>query len=201
MRTTKAKKKADMKALIDKYGTEELFSQQDVCTINQITGWEFKLYKRVAQPFGGYANSPRHLAHLASNGSWYIWSWNKAIDGVLDSDRKNLLQAMRKAIRKERDEFFKNNPLKCPKCSTTKNLGVDHTYPPFSFLADEFIKKNPNIKNFLKNNADGKGWFICDFKILTQWISEHWANASLQIMCQKCNSEKGARPQIQEEFA
>ena len=191
---SKSKLKMEIRGILDRYCVGELFADEDVKRINQITGWEFSRYRTsVNSSYPSCEKKSRNLQHLSTGGEWEFWSWHKAIDGLQDYCKRDLDMAMRNAIKDQIRSYRKDAERKCAECGASHNLTVDHMDIPFSVLCDDFIGINPKIKTSIRSNSDGGGWFICDKDMLDAWREAHAARATLQILCLSCNSSKGPR--------
>ena len=89
-----------------------------------------------------------------------------------------------------------NRPLTsvCTKCeSSIGKLQVDHKYPPFKTLTEEFLKK-PINKNNIPQEFDyhrgGKKFKKQDRLFKQRWQQYHKKNAELQWLCKSCNLSK-----------
>lgn len=175
--------------MIDKYGLGQVFKEKDTTVINNMTGWNFRAYKRIKNPT--WPTDTRCLAHTEDGNTWEVWSWNKAIDNY--GSFPNMLEAMRLSIQPQMREFAQTAPNKCMLCASEDTLSVDHKDKPFITMVRDFLKDHPGMTDAVQNDASGAGWFIADETIKETWVLYHKVNATYQILCKSCNSKKGAR--------
>lgn len=120
-------------------------------------------------------------------------SWKCAITGKTKGDKYDLMSAMRSTIDEQIYQFKISNEGPCVLCGNTDKLHVDHIIH-FDEIAYNFITimedENINIPNNFgdTNDSTHRRCFLeidSDFK--NKWIDYHYKNASLRILCQKCN--------------
>lgn len=111
-------------------------------------------------------------AHM-HDGSISVFSWNKLALGRVDSNHKKLRDVMRSAVVSD-ILAFKRDAVCCVLCGSINNLQADHI-EPFRDLANSYIN--------LHGDDGGADW-------VSGWVSFHKQNASLQILCSKCNYRK-----------
>lgn len=180
-------RKAEMRRIIDSYMPYQLFSEDHVLKINEITGWNFLGYKKVTNR--EYPTDDRCIAHTSDKITWTIWSWNKAIVG--ESSLTNLTQAMRNSVIHQVEIYRAKSRQVCSACGSDKNLHVDHKTKPFSLIKNEFIQKNPNIIHSIESR--GNGWDIFWPELKAAWQRFHETHADYQVLCLSCNLRKGAK--------
>lgn len=108
--------------------------------------------------------------HL-NDGSIHCFSWNKAINGNVDSEHKKIRDMMRSAIVPD-ILLFKRDAICCCYCGSTEYLQADHI-DPFRDLAKQFIDIHGVVGD----------WIV-------DWVKFHKDNARLQILCSGCNYKK-----------
>jgi hypothetical protein len=103
------------------------------------------------------------------------------------------MSAMRSSIEEQTFHFRKNSNNKCVLCSNTDKLHVDHLIH-FDEIVFNFINimkcKNieiPNTFGETDDNTHRRCFLEIDDNFKNEWIKYHYENASLQILCQKCN--------------
>lgn len=110
----------------------------------------------------------------------------------------NLTVAMRRAISQEIINYKQNNKLICSFCKieneSYENYHVDHDYPSFANLKDDFLNQTTKIKPTTFDRC--KIYFLKkfhndDYEFETDWITFHNNNCKLQILCRDCNLKKG----------
>lgn len=193
MKTKKARiEKA--REIIDRNEHGVPFSDEDLKLFSEITDCALRYVCRAIDP--NYPTNDRHIVVMAYD--WQEprgWSWRKAIQiGQQDSERHSksrLSQAMRAAVNDQIVAFAAGAEKACQLCATTETLTVDHVWPPFSQIANEFINDfgTPDVEE-----DNGSGFKISDNIDLSRWQDYHLAWARLGILCRSCNSKKGARP-------
>lgn len=105
-------------------------------------------------------------AHLLS-GDIKVFSWNKCVMNRVETDYSRTRSLMRSLIVSQILEF-KKDAICCVSCGSVDYLQADHI-KPFRDLCSEFLLLGKDIS--------------C-------WRSYHKNNASLQILCAKCNFKK-----------
>jgi hypothetical protein len=117
-------------------------------------------------------------------------SWRSAITGKRKGNKHHLMSAMRSSLDQQIYNFKKDNEKKCVLCHITDKLHVDHIIL-FDEIALNFINsQNTTIptKFAEKNdNTNRKCFLESDIDFKKKWIEYHYKNASLRILCQKCN--------------
>jgi len=120
-------------------------------------------------------------------------SWKCAITGKTKGDKHDLMSAMRSSTDEQIYQFKISNEGLCVLCGNTDKLHVDHIIQ-FDEIAYNFINimedEKINIPNNFgdTNDSTHRRCFLgndCNFK--NKWIDYHYKNASLRILCQKCN--------------
>lgn len=120
-------------------------------------------------------------------------SWRCAITGKSKGNKQELMSAMRSSIDEQIYQFRKNNQKKCVLCSNTDKLHVDHIIH-FDKIANDFInsmksknKKIPNNFGDTNDNTHRRCFLEIDNRFKYEWVDYHYKNATLRILCQKCN--------------
>ena len=172
---SKAGRKEKAALLIDKYQEGNTFSAEDCLTMSDLCGYQFTSVTKVKHrmisvdcPAESYSGT---------------WSWNKSIAGYDES--KNVLQAMRTAIRK--GSYGQYIKTACEMCGDNQTLSVDHKNTPFSEIANSYISNHgkPDVKNI-----SGFGWVLSN---QNNFVEYHDDVADYQTLCRSCNSKKGAK--------
>lgn len=105
-----------------------------------------------------------------------------------------LTDAMREAVDEQILEFRYNNIRKCSICQTSSDFEIyhiDHKSPSFQQLCKNFISENSNFPiSFDKNKNFRNVFSSIDTPYKNNWFEYHKKNASLQVLCQKCNLTK-----------
>ena len=183
MATIKARKE-EIRVLIDRQRGDTLFSDEDTARFNELTGWNFRWYKKVYNQT--YPNDTRCVAHSDDGATFVVWSWNRAL-----SPANNMLEAMRVAVKHQTYGYMQTAELVCVTCGSKDFIAVDHKNTPFKDIAQAFCAKHGDVA--LTNSEDGSGWRIADYETLRAWQAFHEQQADYQILCRSCNSKKGAR--------
>lgn len=120
-------------------------------------------------------------------------SWKCAITGKTKGDKHDLMSAMRSSIDDQIYQFKISNEEKCVFCGNVDKLHVDHIIQ-FDEIAYNFINimedEKINIPNNFgeTNDSTHRRCFLeIDYIFNNKWIDYHYKNASLRILCQKCN--------------
>lgn len=184
--TTIKERKANIQTLIDAQEFGALFSPEDVQRMNELTGWDFPMYKRIINE--AFPTDTRCVAHSDDGQQWAVWSWNKAI-----SKRNNLHEALRRSVREQIAAVTVLAENECAKCGSVDYLSIDHKTMPFIQIVAHFTRMFPGLHDALANDADGSGWYIKDKELEAIWQDLHHQYADYQILCRSCNSKKGAR--------
>jgi hypothetical protein len=128
-------------------------------------------------------------------------SWRTAITGKHNTDKQELMSAMRSCIESQINKFRKENDIKCSICSSSIKPHVDHVIQ-FNELAMNFIKlmkeKNIQIPAIFGDMDDGthrRCFLPVDNNFKNDWYKYHSDNAILRILCQHCNLTR-AKPTI-----
>lgn len=185
MATIKARK-AEIQKLIDRQEFDALFSEEDTQRMNELTGWDFPMYKRIINK--NFPNDTRCVANSEDGDKWKVWSWNKAL-----SERDNLREALRRAVRDQVAAYSALAANECAQCGSDEYLTVDHKTIPFNDLVAYFLRALPGAYSGLGNDADGSGWYIKDKELEWVWQDIHRRHADYQVLCRSCNSKKGAK--------
>jgi len=103
----------------------------------------------------------------------------------------NLNSAMRTAIDDQIIQFKNNIDNKeCEFCSSYKNIEVDHIYL-FKNLSFDFLKNRKDIPKLFDDGEYHQAIFKKDDEIFEiEWKEYHKQNATLRLLCQKCNNSR-----------
>lgn len=105
----------------------------------------------------------------------------------------NLKQAMRYSISPQILEFKNKSNLICSFCNSTENLEIDHI-KLFKELYDDFIKQNTNIPTIFDDNTYNGAMFKKeDVEFEEKWRNYHKDNATLRVLCKKCNCSRNKK--------
>ena len=177
---TKNERKKLAREIISRYAVGAKFNREDTLHFGELCGYVFQSVYR-CDPLKGVGLS----VSVQCNDEAYTgrWSWVKSIDRY--SERTNVLQAMRAAIRY--GSFGQVAKKLCASCGATDRLTVDHKSVSFSRIASKFIAEHgmPRLVNV------GNGWQLRDDR---QFLEFHDALADYQVLCVSCNSKKGESP-------
>jgi hypothetical protein len=183
----KTERKTLVRNLLDRQPLDTLFPDQDLATLNSLTGWEAAAAKRV---FNKTHPSDTRCVAISNGGDFEVWSWVKAIDGYRYS--KNVTRAMRHAIQAQMMEYMDSAVPICVGCGTGSFLSVDHKTKSFTKLAANFRNDFAKLDYELANDNDGSGWRLKHQRTGDAWNEYHKSLADYQILCRSCNSAKGA---------
>lgn len=135
-----------------------------------------------------------------TDGSKIDFSYKVCIDKKPKDVKFYLTQAMRMAISDQTTKFKKENykdPFICPLCRTHienyKDIHVDHVDKKFKDLAGKFLDQN-RIHPTLFDDCPTYHTAIFtenDHKFDNDWRNYHLKNATLRLICSKCNSKEG----------
>ena len=85
----------------------------------------------------------------------------------------------------------------CAECQTTTQLEVDHLHPPLRDLRRAFLAADAGAAptEFQTSAKTGVTRLLRrDASFKRRWARFHAARASYQLLCARCNRQKGARP-------
>ena len=188
MKITKKSRLEACRNLIDKNQIDVYFNDSDTEQLAEILQHDIAGAIRRKNP--QFPSDPRHL-HTLIDGVWDGRSWRKMIEQTAtpESEAKRV---MRHLISQDMREFMDSmdHPF-CLNCFVDENLTVDHVKPPFSEIANEFIKEHglPEIQDNPDPNTVVKQF--ADFDMEAKWVHFHSENAAYQILCRSCNASKG----------
>lgn len=105
-----------------------------------------------------------------------------------------LSDIMRFVIIQDCIKFKHDNANVCNICKSKEDIHTDHVIP-FYKLKTDFIK---NTKHKIPDDFDNIKLWLYTFKIedkafMNDWIDYHKKNAKFQLLCGKCNLQKGKR--------
>ena len=125
---------------------------------------------------------------IKSNGTVDSISWNSCVINAVNPYEKRINWAMRHAIEDQIKEYKNTNKNKpCEFCGTYYDITVDHIIK-FKKLKDDFIVMNPEYpKELGKNNFAQEVFKKEDIEFVKLWQEYHKENATLRILCKKCN--------------
>jgi 5-methylcytosine-specific restriction endonuclease McrA len=132
-----------------------------------------------------------------TDGTFEDFSWRKCCNPNYKKNENNIILAMRNAISEDIINFKRTNKLECCYCKKTGNSSyefhVDHIYP-FKNIQKEFIKNRTDIPNEFDDDVITNAPILKkgDKKFEDDWKQFH-SNFELQILCDKCNLNKGCK--------
>lgn len=171
--------------IIDRNLMDVPFSADDWDEFRSVTGIEADGAIRRVNP--SYPTTdPRHVRFII-NGEEVPISWRKSIEGR--DPKKDLTAAMRLAVSPCLREYRDAVDPACNHCGSADYPTVDHVWPPFDHIMQEFIDTCGPVE--LKNEQNGIGHVIADINVEADWVAFHASRASYQILCRSCNASKG----------
>lgn len=132
---------------------------------------------------------------VRTDGSVIDFSWRKcAMNKTEMSHKDHMNLAMRDCIHHQILLFREISESKCKLCGAKdRQTHVDHV-KPFKIIKDEFIKEHGLVNSFEPNPITNAPSFKKEDKEYSKkWSKYHQENATLQILCDKCNLSKGAK--------
>lgn len=190
----------EARALIDKYAPNVPFNKKDLARLSELT--QTPLRKAILRLNPLYPAASRYVrAVFDETGVEQDWSWPKAIKRTYSRDplaarekqiRKKVLSALREAIENDLRCFLHSQKKVCAHCESVENLTVDHQNPTFETIVNTFLKSHP-IESIVLLETRGHSGLLADADLIAEWLAYHRALATLQILCRRCNSAKGAR--------
>ena len=120
-------------------------------------------------------------------------SWDCAITGKTKGGKYDLMSAMRSSIDEQKYHFKLSNEGPCVLCGNVDKLHVDHinyfddiAYNFITIMEDEKINI-PNNFGDTNDDTHRRCFLEIDSVFKNKWVDYHYKNASLRILCQKCN--------------
>ena len=176
--------------IIDRNEIGVLFPDDDVEEFGDVCQMPIEAAVRAINPQFPRTD-PRHLRTMI-DGVWEARSWRKWIDKV--TPEQEAKRAMRFAVRNDLKDFRDCiSPDYCQRCGACEDLTVDHEWPPFDHIANEFLEAyglpvivgspDPAVVVNIMEDPD----------LEAQWIAFHASRATYQILCRSCNASKGKR--------
>jgi hypothetical protein len=119
---------------------------------------------------------------------------DKALKSI---NRAAMLKAYREAVAPQTSEFFKQQKdRKCACCGVRFNIQVDHSFPSFVALVNDFeasykptfypkLERCDTVQTIRFKRRDRKSLIF-----LVAWQKFHAANAQFQLLCGTCNLKK-----------
>lgn len=124
----------------------------------------------------------------------YVQCCKFETNSKISDSEYNLKRAMRTAVDDQINEFRNKNIKKCCICEARCEFieyHIDHKNPSYNYLYKNFIKKFPNYPTTFKKSKLFRIEFNKeDEEYKNNWWLYHLNNASLQILCKKCNLTK-----------
>lgn len=176
--------------IIDRNKVGVLFSDDDVEEFGDVCQMPVEAAIRAINPQFPRTD-PRHLRTMI-DGVWEARSWRKWINKV--SPEQEAKRAMRFAVRDDIKDFRDCvSPECCQKCGSFDDLTVDHKWPPFDHIANEFIKAYGFPKIIGSPDPLVVVNMMEDQELEGKWVHYHAENAVYQLLCRSCNASKGKR--------
>ena len=99
---------------------------------------------------------------------------------------------MRNSIVPQILEFKNNSSLICVLCGSIEKIHIDHHEPQFIDLKKDFVNewKGPIPNIFDQNNSHSKIFTSINNEFEKKWIEYHKKNATLRVLCNKCNCSR-----------
>ena len=122
---------------------------------------------------------------------WLTVSWRKGITKEI-KEINPLYSAMRNSIRRQITMWRKKhmNELYCAECGSKTFLQVDHKFPSFYTIRNDFLAKE--IKPTIFDHCSfGFKFKKLDSAFKKRWQQFHKSNATYQWLCKSCNCKKG----------
>lgn len=129
------------------------------------------------------------------DGSCVPFSWFQLSNFKINTYKDNLINAMRQAISSDTEKFRETAEMICIACGSTERLQVDHIYPPFKKIRDDFWDENEESPKVFANHEV----YNCavfrdeDIDYHNKWVEYHNKKAKYQILCSTCNQRKGIK--------
>jgi hypothetical protein len=121
-------------------------------------------------------------------------SWRVALSGKARTDKSELYSALRSSIQHQIRDFRMSNSLICEFCVSTDDLHVDHI-KQFEEIAFDFLQSTtipvPNVFGETTDQTHRRCFLDSDIDFENAWKQFHLQNASLRILCKKCNLTRG----------
>ena len=132
---------------------------------------------------------------------WFTTSWTACArrQPAHATAAQRLHAAMRAAVQPQLRAFRAAQPAAacCAECQTTTQLEVDHLHPPLRDLRRAFLAADAGAAptEFQTGAKTGVTRLLRrDAAFKRRWARFHAARASYQLLCARCNRQKGARP-------
>ena len=111
---------------------------------------------------------------------------------ITGKPKDNLTIAMRNSISPQIEEFRNSSIKECVRCCDTKNIHIDHYEPQFVDLKTEFLNNWDGLlsNTFEENESHSKIFNDIDNEFEKKWIEFHRTNATLRVLCSKCNTTR-----------
>lgn len=190
MTTIKSKTDAARRILM-KYMDNSYLSKEDVLDFSKFVGEDLDEIFKGLHPI---YNSKNHLTVVKSNGEKIAgYGWKSKISGKDIKNVTDLKKIMRKSVSCQTryvKEFLliTKTANSCYFCGKTEDLVVDHVFPPFDDIANEWMSKN-GMPNLSKCPNRQNTWFSC-VEQERDWQIFHWLNSNLLLLCSECNNRK-----------
>jgi hypothetical protein len=102
-----------------------------------------------------------------------------------------VLQALRTAVQPDLDDFrAATTAQRCARCDAVDDLTTDHVFPSFDAIATDFLS---HLRPVQLQAVSGGSEILADPALEAEWIVFHARRAVYQLLCRRCNSEKGSR--------
>jgi 5-methylcytosine-specific restriction endonuclease McrA len=171
------------------YVLYEKFSADHVAEISSLTGVSLENVCKVKCPRTGKDNNFLVVRFSGETENYVGFSWKKRIEGKHGDKSLRTKEVLRRTITHQMMSFKSRHGSHCFFCgSEGEDMHVDHAWPTFSRILDEFIDKNGYPKT--RKSLSGCGHVFADVSDERAWQEHHHRSVSLQILCQKCNLRK-----------
>lgn len=187
-KVTKKWRKEQAQKIIDRNVIGVPFNDFDLHEFSEVLEQDIDGAVRKVNP--EFPGDPRHVLTLI-DGVWEARSWNKMIsqNHTPESEAKRV---MRRLIKDDLQEFKDSFDFQeCQSCGANDDITVDHVYPPFSKIADDFISEY-GLPVVIDNPDPNKVCKMFDsFEMEANWVHFHCSHAVYQLLCRSCNARKG----------
>lgn len=175
--------------IIDSYDLLERFSQEHVYEISCLTGTELEDICRVRNPKTGKEDRYLVVKFKGEGENHFGFSWSKRIKGKHGDKEYRLREVLRNTIWHHLYQFKNEADQECFLCGTEKDdMHVDHIWPPFSMIMNEWIEKR-EAPQLVKSKS------MCGHVFNSQedersWQLHHYNSSAFLMLCSKCNIRK-----------
>jgi len=187
--TSITKKLERARDILAKYEMLEKFSAEHVAELSDLTGAKLSNVCKARCPRSGRTDIFLVVTYEGSDTREYGFSWNKRIRGKHGDPSARVNDVLRRTISHQLMSFREQAVQQCFFCGSDKHeLHVDHAWPTFSVIRDDWVSKSGYPK--LKKSADGCGHVFECRDAERSWQKHHHESVSLQMLCKPCNLKK-----------